>query len=73
MTPAEIVAGLRRAAVVCIEQGRICWGAIDVCIADATAAAASDFADSDADSDYADTPDHAATFLLLVAEASDAA
>ena len=69
MTKTEIVKALRRAAVVCLEKGRICWDALDVCVADATANAAyGQIVESDPI--YADTPEHAATFLLLVAEAT---
>lgn len=68
MTPDEIQRALRRSAQVCVEQGRICWSAIDVCMADGTAEAAEDFAD-DSDSGFADTPAQAANFLLFVAEA----
>jgi hypothetical protein len=64
MTHLEIRKALRRAAEVCIEKGRICWHAIDVCMADATAEAANDLAD---EAEFADTPEHAAFFLLLVA------
>lgn len=67
MTKTEIVKALRRAAAVCLEKGRICWDALDVCVADATASAANGFAD---EAQFADTPEHAAHFLLLVAEAT---
>ncbi len=66
MTTPEIITALRRAAQVCIEKGRICWYAIDVCLADATADAANDMADTEM---FADSPDHAAFFLLFCAEA----
>jgi len=66
MTTSEIRKALRRAAQVCIEKERICWDALDVCVADGAARAANGFAD---DSDDADTPVHAATFLLFCAEA----
>lgn len=66
MTSGEIKRALRRAAVVCLERGRICWDALDVCVADATASAANDLAD---EAQFADTPEHAAHFLLLCAEA----
>ena len=68
MTIPEIRRALRHSAEVCIRDGRICWASIDVCIADATADAAQDYA-GDADSAFADTPAQAANFLLLVAEA----
>lgn len=72
MTPVEIRKALHRAADVCVEHGRICWSAIDVCRADACHAAANNLLDaSDAypTSDFADTPLHAAIFLDLAAEA----
>jgi hypothetical protein len=70
MTRAEVAQGLRRAAEICLEQGRICWGSIDVCRADDVYLAADAFADQGDDLDgYANTPDQAAYFLLLCAEA----
>jgi hypothetical protein len=68
MTIPEIRKALRHSAEVCIRDGRICWASIDVCIADATADAAQEYA-GDADAAWADTPSQAANFLLLVAEA----
>lgn len=72
MTPVEIVAGLRRAAVVCVEQQREDWVCVDVCRADATLHAAWDWLHV-WDEAFAGSPDHAAFFLLLCAEANDAA
>jgi hypothetical protein len=65
MTAREIRRALRQAARVCFEKERICWGAIDVVLADGAYEAASELADSS----FTDTPAHAATFLLLCAEA----
>lgn len=66
MTKTEIVKALRRAAAVCLEKGRICWDALDVCVADAAATTAyGQIVESDPI--YAETPEHAAFFLLFVA------
>jgi hypothetical protein len=62
----EIVAALRRAAQVCIEQDRSDWLSKEVCIADGTFHAANECLD-DNDDDPRD-PEHSAFFLLLVAE-----
>jgi hypothetical protein len=70
MTATEIVAGLRRAAVVCVEQGRRDWHSVDVCRAEATFDAALDWSTGSFVTVKV-TPDHAATFLLLCAEAND--
>lgn len=72
METAEIVKALRRAAAVFLEKGRICWDARDVCVADAAATAAyGQIVESDPI--YAETPEHAAFFLLFAAEATNAA
>jgi len=71
-TPAEIRRGLHHAAQVCLEAGRICWSALDVCVSDGCHDAASrliDAADEFEASSYASTPEHACYFLLLAAEA----
>ena len=71
-TPDETRQALRHAADVCIEFGRICWSAIDVCRSDASHDAAKnllDVSDPSSASDYADTPLHAAFFLGFAAEA----
>lgn len=67
MTQPEIRKALRHAADVCVDQGRICWDAIDVCRADATADAAGHLI-TGGDPAFADTPMHAAIFLDLAAE-----
>lgn len=69
MTNTEIAAGLRCAAVVCVEQQRYDWWDESVCVADATFLAARRLDDGIA---IGGTPEHAAFFLLLCAEASDA-
>ena len=66
MTDEEIVKALRRSAEVCIEKNRSDWWTTDVCLADATYLAASRYTSVVEDFD---TPEDAATFLLLVAEA----
>lgn len=70
MTKTEIVRALRRAAEICVTNGRICWGAIDVCRADGTHAAAEEYVDGlyDGNAEFADTPLHAALFLDICAE-----
>lgn len=67
METAELVKALRRAAAVCIEKGRCDWWDTRVCVADATVRAANAMM-VDGDGVERD-PEHAATFLLLVAEA----
>jgi hypothetical protein len=66
MTKCEIRAGLRQAAVVCIEKQDAEWQSIDVCRADGTFDAANELAGTFAPFDC---PEDAATFLLLCAEA----
>lgn len=68
MENAEIVKALRQAARVCLEKDRRDWYGLDVCIADATYHAAS--AMLVRDDGYERNPEHAATFLLLCAEAT---
>ncbi len=69
MTPDETRKALKHAADVCVEDGRICWDAIDVCRADATLDAAQLLLTPGDEHCYADTPLHAAIFLDLAAEA----
>lgn len=67
MTPSEIRAAMRRAAQVCLEKGTANWSSLDVCVADATYHEAHAWL---VDDDAAERdPEHAATFLLLCAEA----
>jgi hypothetical protein len=68
-TAEEIARGLHHAADVCLECGRICWSALDVCISDGTFDAAHRLLTPGDDANYASTPMHAALFLDLAAAA----
>lgn len=68
MTSEEIKRALRHAAEVCIERNISAWAGQSVTPQDGAFLAAYDFI-NDGEEDDADTPEHAATFLLIVAEA----
>lgn len=68
-TPSEIRKALHHAADVCLEYGRICWGAIDVCVSDGSFDAAHRLLTPGDQGEFASTPLHAALFLELAAVA----
>lgn len=69
MTADEIRAALRHSAQVCVEQRRCDWPSLGVIPQDGAFKAVCGWFDESDDPLFSLTPMHAATFLLLAAEA----
>jgi hypothetical protein len=69
MTSAEIRAALRQSAKVCIQQRMGAWYSLAVCPQDGAYQAANGLLHDPDRGGYDVSPEHAATYLLLVAEA----